>query len=745
MLEGFLMASRLPTLCILLICAAACRKQTQDSSTHSQALDIPFVSPTEYLRQLSFDLRGRPPTLAELQNVQKAGAVGAEVIDQMLRSDDFLAQVTAWHSEILWPNLNRYRVKSTPVAAFNHVDFSFQGGAKLYDIGRGLGATSPDPLLAVDATARDGNVVAVLPEEYADGIRGGGHAWENGYCDLQRDAEYPDPSVIGTPANRYTITASQSGDGSTYTETYYSEDAATYGLVRPYQDYMHCPNFCRRNDCTFNDSNNYGPSAGCFADMDTPGDDPSGRHRFDTPGMRCADGYVREINQCDFWKGAVKLNIEPSNGMYAYGIPRAQRFTQTAGSQINQGTTSYNSQHEGWRWMEHYWSRGQKVKTCAQEAQEREFGILAKDTDGNPVSCAKVMADSTSFYPRDPSCGCGPKGVFCGPTLADYGTFNESRAERTLRNSIESEPLQIVKSVVDRDEDYLTILTTPRSFVNGALALAWGEQAGALHGEGFRGVSPPEQSDPAWNIPYTTQDWVEYNRPARHSGILTTMEFLVRFPTHRARVAQYRRAFVCSTEFDYAPKPDPTDVNPDIANRNGCSGCHGTLETEGLYFARYPDRTGLYLDPQEYPIQDPACAYCSTDRIWACDLGQQNPGVPGGVVTDPMLHSRCFTWYWQTSGTKEAPWLGTLAQGIYRDASLLPRIDQGPAGMVQRDLAGTLLQACAVKQAWRRLVRREPEPQELQQVLDAFEASGRKYRELVRSVVSSDAYRRAQP
>src|SRR5262249_51804519 len=156
----------------------------------------------------------------------------------------------------------------------------------------------------------------------------------------------------------------------------------------------------------------------------------------------------------------------------------------------------------------------------------------------------------------------------------------------------------------------------------------------------------------------------------------------------------------CSTQFDYAPKPDPTDVNPDIANRNGCSGCHSTLETEGLYFARYPDRTGLYLDPQKYPVTDPACQACSGDYGWMCFMGADNPGVPGGVVTDPTLYERCQDNYWETAGTREAPWAGTLRAAIYRDPSLWPRIDQGPSGMVQRDLAaGNALQACAVTQA----------------------------------------------
>jgi hypothetical protein len=643
--------------------------------------------------------------------------------------------------------LNRYRLKAVSIGAFRpYVDPSLPPPGP-YDLGGAWVGNpdyfaSPDPLLSNDATARNEFVVAIVDESFGQGFRGGFHAWPNYFCDLRPESEYPGPDVIGTPANHYTVPPSRSGDGASHDATYYSEDPTMYGLVRPIQDYMNCPNFCRRSDCFFDinhdDPSNIGPHAGCFRDMDAPGDDPAGRHMFDMPGMRCADGYEREINACDFWKGMIE-DLDPANGSIIDGLPmyvhlHAQRF----GTDVN---TSYNIMREGWRWEEHYWSKGQKVRTCALEAQERTTGIVRKDSHGNPISCEEAIRKNDSYYIGEPSCGCGPKGAYCEPTIPVGGTFAESRTEHNLLQALQSEPIQLITSIVDRDADYLSLLTTKQSTVNGPLAWAFTYQANIMRAEGFVGITPPAAPDPAWNIPYESTSWVDYVRPDRHSGVLTTTEYLVRFPTARARIARYRRAFLCSTEFDYPPKPDPKDTNPDISKRNGCSTCHSVLEPEGLWFARYPDRTGLYLDPAEYPLHNAACKYCFENGGQGCMLGDNNPGVPGGVVTDGNLLDSCAHYVDAADGTPGAAYRGALKPLIYRDPTMESRVDLGPAGMVARDMASGAIQQCAVRRAFQRLMRREPTADELNQALNAFESNGRSYRDLINAVVTNDAYR----
>ncbi len=660
-----------------------------------------LVTPVQYLRQLSFDLRGRPPTAGETDRVAAAAQVPGDLIDQMLKSPDFLSQVDAWHSELLWPNVFRYRPQANGVAAFTStilpdgamppVENLSPYALGTYWIGSGA-AISPDPRLMTDTEARNVFVVAVEDESYQGALRGAAHAYPTGLCDIRADAEYPDPSVVGTPKNQYVVPARRSGNGKAFTGKYYSEDPATFGAVLPFHDYTHCENYCRRVDCSWSKYEtrfNQGPTAGCFRDMDTPGDDPAGRHELDLPGMRCPDGYVREVNSCDFWNGAHFIN----NGAYFYqGLD--VRETLHALRRLGGGTSVYGAQREGWRWMEHYWSQGQKVKTCALDAQERETGLYRKTLAGKPIACAGVVAN-TRWYTIDPSCGCGPKGAYCQPVVAGYRPSGESRSEVRLRSAIEREPLRIVRSIVDRDEDYLTILTTKRSFVNGPLAFAWRYQATALRGEGFLTVSPPAATEPAWDkVPYESESWVEYQRPARHAGVLTTLGFLLRFPTYRSRVAQYRRAFLCSPEFDFAPQPDPADTNPDIARRSGCASCHQRLENDGLWFGRYPDRTPLYLDPADTPVGDK---------------------------------------YFEDTFK-------------YQDKANLSRLDRGPEDMVRMDLAASdAIETCTVRTAWARLVRREIGDLELKQLTGTFSQSGRKYRELVRAIVTNDAYRSETP
>ena len=503
------------------------------------------LEPTELLRRISFDVRGRPPSDEEYARVEADGDVTDALIDEMLASDEFLDQVESWHAEVLWPNISRYRLTATPLAAVRMENQNSWEDIGTVQNNRGsdIGA---DPTLVDDAEQRQIFVLGFENEATGITLRGGRHARPGHYCDMTPEAEYPDPSVVGTAANRYTVPADVSGDGSAYQATYYSEDPDHLGLVMPIQDWRHCQNYCFETACgdeatagdhldTDGDGNH-----DCYRDLDTPGDDPDGRHKFDVPGMRCADGYQRVINSCDW---AVEFGDGP-------------RGRKPARNGVRMSV--YNSMRDGWRWQTHYWSRGVPIRTCAVEAQQREFGLIRTDLDGAPVRCADVRHNQ-GFSNDDPSCGCGPEGVYCQPSQNEYRTEDETRTEFRLRAAIEREPLRIIRSVVERDEDYLSILTTPRSFVNGPLALAWSQQWRTLSGEGgIQATAPSAESDPIWDtVDYEDEEWTEYDRDTRHSGILTTLEFLLRFPTARSRIAQYRRVFACSGEFDYAPQPRP--------------------------------------------------------------------------------------------------------------------------------------------------------------------------------------------
>ncbi len=81
---------------------------TQASGSNCAPTD---PEPTRLYRQLSLDLRGAPPTLEELAAVRAAGQVTPAMVDAMLRSDSFIDEVSHWHADLLWPNLDGYLIQ----------------------------------------------------------------------------------------------------------------------------------------------------------------------------------------------------------------------------------------------------------------------------------------------------------------------------------------------------------------------------------------------------------------------------------------------------------------------------------------------------------------------------------------------------------------------------------------------------------------------------------------------------------
>jgi len=715
--------------------------QQAPPTARGQAEEAAPLRPTELLRRLSFDLRGRPPSVDEYELVQKAGDVPLDLLSQMLASEAFLDQVERWHAEILWPNISRYRLTAAPLAAVRPVtqndweDIGWAVQGKETDVGA-------DPTLVNDAEARQRYVLAFENESTGITLRGGRHARSAHFCDMSEEAEYPDPTVVGKSANEYTVAAADSGSGEAYSAHYYSEDPDHYGMVMPIRDWKHCPNYCFETACGTHETTgdhldeNGDKNHDCYSDMTEPGDDPEGRHELDMPGMRCPSGYERIVNSCD----------------YAVEFGESSRGRKPARGGKPGRPARYNTMRDGWRWTTHFWSRGVAIRTCAVEAQQRVHGLIRKDDEGQPIHCGAARSNR-GFSIDDPSCGCGPEGVYCAPSQREHNTEDETRTEFRLREALEREPLQIVREVVGDDDDYLAILTTTRSHVNGPLALAWRHQWHALAGPGGLTVSPPSRDPkPEWeDVGYEDDHWVGYERDGRHAGILTTLEFLLRFPTARARVAQFRRKFLCSDEFDYAPKPDPSDHNPDIAKRSGCSGCHLRLETDGLYFGRYPDRSGLYLDAARFPDVNEACRYCvvghgdrRTSQLYRCNDGAENPHVPGGVVQGDELRETCELHYanWPAFGDEEAAYAGHLWPALYRQRGRYERMTEGPRAMVEAALdAGNSLQRCTSRRVWERLVRRAPTEQELERLTTLFESEGRSYRRLVEAVVTGQPYR----
>jgi hypothetical protein len=67
------------------------------------------LTPTEYLRALSLDLRGTLPTLEEYEAVIDAGEVSEATLDAYLNGSEFADRVVRLHRSILWNNLAQHR------------------------------------------------------------------------------------------------------------------------------------------------------------------------------------------------------------------------------------------------------------------------------------------------------------------------------------------------------------------------------------------------------------------------------------------------------------------------------------------------------------------------------------------------------------------------------------------------------------------------------------------------------------
>ncbi len=85
-------------------------------------------------------------------------------------------------------------------------------------------------------------------------------------------------------------------------------------------------------------------------------------------------------------------------------------------------------------------------------------------------------------------------------------------------DAINREPLEIIASVVARDEPYEGIFTTPRGVANGPLAFMNRYQAEQVGELDFSPSAPP---DALPDVPLEDDTWHEYPRHPWHAGVLT--------------------------------------------------------------------------------------------------------------------------------------------------------------------------------------------------------------------------------
>ncbi len=703
-----LRAALLAVLALLTTCAAPPEPVSQRGSATTGCEGAP-AAPTRFLRQLSLDLLGAPPAVEAYQQVRAAGDVTDAMIDAMLRDPRFLARVKRWHAEMLWPSI---------------AGFEIDVGARLTVVPENPGSFSaeninPEWLLEVmdrrtdepacPAPGTHGHLTAAscctpanpdhpacclvrnarynpddpacvakssaLPAVFNYGVAVGDRYLRGGDSYLGCDVSLPYPPPRVEPGD---TRWSRAADGRPFylsprdgsRRFYYDER----DVPLPYHSDATCPNYCRAPRPS-------GPN-GAWARGDYAAKTRVVGGRTvagDGPGFACPAGYTEVTNPCD---NAVEDRL----------------------------SSAVEIRREGWVLTRPYWAEGRWVKTCAYESQTRAESVTRR-----------APCELRTRY--DASCGCGPDGAWCAPFAGE--ALRPSRTVSRIIRALNDEPLELIASVVERDEDYATIFTTRRGMTNGVLAYMNRHQAAQMGELDFTPSAPPEALP---DVPRDDPTWRPYLRSEPHSGVLTTPVFLARFPTLRARINRFRTTFLCRPFVPSSDPPAPPEHEcnneSNLARRCGCQYCHATIEPLGAAWGRWAERSTRYLDPGSFPAFDPACASCA---------GRGCPDRCRLYVTSPI-------------DSASVRFLGTLSPYLYRSPEEVRRIEEGPRSLITDALASQELQSCAAQTAWARLLNRPMSAAERRDVLPAlvraFEARGRSYRALVRAVVTSPAYRR---
>jgi hypothetical protein len=366
------------------------------------------------------------------------------------------------------------------------------------------------------------------------------------------------------------------------------------------------------------------------------------------------------------------------------------------------------TQREGYVMVEPYWAPGTQVKVCALESQ-----LNATASNGEACNTPGGMMTGT--------CGCGPGLQHC---LAFESLV-------TVQESLQEQLLRMVEGPIKEGRSYYDILTESNEQLNGPLVHYYRFQV-QMAVDPIIQVPPVPLFQLPVDVPYTDMSWKAYPRSAEHSGILTSLTYLLRFQTPRARANRFYGAFFCLPfQAPAVPLPSPSNEcsqEPDLRKRCGCNMCHAQLEPAAAHWARFADAGAMYLNPAFFPVFSQKCADCANNPLIPCDFV-------------------CQRFYVTEIGhPDEEAWIGTLKSYEFRDEDEKELAKGGPALLVKQSLADGRLPFCTVNRLFERLVGRSMTADEQESLepdlISQFEASGYDFKALVTAIVTGDAYRR---
>jgi len=393
---------------------------------------------------------------------------------------------------------------------------------------------------------------------------------------------------------------------------------------------------------------------------------------------------------------------------------------------------------EGYVMVEPYWAPGTQVKVCALDAMApasgtgrictakarmspymnqtcNQFGVYPNAVQPPvPFNDAPIACDS-AFAFLSSECGCGPNLRLC--------QTDETAAR--LRRSLIDQQMRVVEDVVSQDLPYTEVLTRMRVPMNGAIAHYLRYQSRAsfeLFGEtDATNPIPPQLS-------YLDDTWVNVDRGGRHSGILTTPGYLLKYMSNRGRAHRFYNAFECSSFIPGGPLPSPQEAcskHEDLTKRCGCDACHIRLEPMSAHWGRFAEYGFTPLDEGRYPRT--AAGVCTNFQS-----------------IDQLF--RCFRFYNVQPVGEEEAYRNQLRPYVFRTPDEVAKLETGPRALAQASIDSGAFASCTTRKLWGYYMRREPTPDEESTVIPTlaadFKSGGYKIKDLVKKIVTQPAYRR---
>lgn len=391
---------------------------------------------------------------------------------------------------------------------------------------------------------------------------------------------------------------------------------------------------------------------------------------------------------------------------------------------------------EGYVEVHPWWAPETTIKVCGFDAQANlqapacpgpaeRFPFLAP-------SCEQVQAFAQSaqapFAGSEVDCG-SPLSIFapgcgCGPDLRFCQTADTLSV---LRQSLLDQQLRLIDRVITTDAPYQRILTEKTVDVNGPV-VHYLENQSRLS---FDTYGDPDQTAPvpASLNPADAETWVAMPRSGRHSGVLTTPGYLLRFASNRARAHRFYNAFECSSFIPAGALPspfEPCSKHEDLTQRCGCDACHRTLEPMAASWGRFAEYGWAPIDDRRFPASIGA----------SC--------TPPLSSVEQLL--RCVRFYELEPVGEEIPYSGMLNSYVFRTPEQVERIEAGPSALAEESIQSGRFRRCTVQKLWAYLMRRAPTAEEeatiIPELQQQFADSGDQLRVLVKAIVTLPAYRR---